>query len=212
MTRSSVLDPTATVRDLAYDAAVLGWSAVAFGVLVAGVTVTASLLVFVVGAVVWLGFAYAARLTTAVDRRLAGWRRGAPVPAVYRPPAAPGFAGRLRAVTGDDQTWRDIGWLALTSVAGFALGLAALTVVAADLAYVSLPVWSWAVSEPAAVHGLTNLGVLVVDTPWEAIGVAVAGIALLPLALLVARGAAAAHAGLAARVLSPRGGVPSPPS
>src|SRR6476469_1163392 len=99
MTR--ILDPSATLRDLAYDAAVLLWSAVAFTVLVAGVTVTISLLVFVVGAAVWLGFALAARATTAVDRRLAGWRRGAPVPAVYRRPVEPGFAGRVRAVTGD---------------------------------------------------------------------------------------------------------------
>ena len=66
---------TSSLRDLGYDGAVFLWSIVAFTILVAGVSVTASLLVLVIGVFVWVGFAYIVRRTTWVDRRLAGWQR-----------------------------------------------------------------------------------------------------------------------------------------
>jgi hypothetical protein len=77
---------------------------------------------------VWLGFALALRATTTLDRRLAGWQRRESVPAAYRRPPARGFLPLLRTVTGDPQTWRDLGWVGLTSVVGSALGLLGLTV------------------------------------------------------------------------------------
>lgn len=70
------------VRDVGYAGAVLVWSVAGFSILVTGVAVTASLLVFVVGVLVWIGFAYVARWTTCVDRALAGWQRNQRVPAV----------------------------------------------------------------------------------------------------------------------------------
>src|SRR5512132_2286602 len=82
---------TSSLRDLGYDGAVFLWSIVAFAILVVGVSVTASLLVLVIGVFVWVGFAYIVRWTTWVDRRLAGWQRRERVRAVYRSPAARGF-------------------------------------------------------------------------------------------------------------------------
>src|SRR5215208_5758380 len=73
---------TSALRDLVYAGAVLLWSIAAFTILVTGVSVTASLLVFVIGVFVWIGFAYVLRWTTRVDRRLAGWQRKERVPAV----------------------------------------------------------------------------------------------------------------------------------
>ncbi len=189
------------LRDVGYAVAILVWSIVSFTVVVTGVSVTGSLLVLVIGLPVWLGFAHAVRWTTRVDRRLAGWQRRERVQASYRRPAARGFGPALRAVSMDPQTWRDLAWLALASIAGFALSIVVITTSLAVLAWVSLPAWYWAVTDPRAHYGLTNLEMVVVDTPGEAVAVSGVGLALIPLALLLARSAAAMHAGLAARVL-----------
>jgi hypothetical protein len=52
------------LRDLLYAGAVFVWSIVAFTVVVMGVSVTLSLLVFVVGVFVWVGFACVMRWAT----------------------------------------------------------------------------------------------------------------------------------------------------
>jgi RND superfamily putative drug exporter len=198
---------TSALRDLGYASAVFLWSIVAFTVLVTGVSVTASLLVLVIGVFVWVGFAYIVRWTTAVDRRLAGWQRNERVRAVYRRPAAGGFLPLLKTVSSDPQTWRDLAWLGLTSIAGFALGLAAITAAGVVLAYVSMPIWYWAISDAHAKYGVTNLGLFTVDSLGEAFAATAIGLALAPLGLLLARGCATAHAGLAARILSPSTGA-----
>jgi hypothetical protein len=59
---------TAALRDLVYAGAVFVRSIVAFTVLVAGGSVTSSLLVLIVGVFVWVGWAYVVRWTTPVDR------------------------------------------------------------------------------------------------------------------------------------------------
>lgn len=194
---------TSAFRDLVYSAAVFAWSAAAFTILVTGVAVTASLLIFVVGAFVWVGFAYVLRWTTWVDRELAGWQRDAPVRAAYRRSSADGFLPLLGRVTSDPQTWRDLAWLGVTSVVGFALGLVAVTAAGTVLAYLSMPLWYWARADPNAQYGLTNLGVITVDTFGEALAATAVGFVLTPLALLVARSCAGMHAALAARILGP---------
>jgi uncharacterized membrane protein YdfJ with MMPL/SSD domain len=198
---------TSSLRDLGYAGAVFLWSIVAFTILVAGVSVTASLLVVVIGVFVWVGFAYIVRWTTWVDRRLAGWQRKERVRAVYRRPAARGFLPLLKTVSSDPQTWRDLAWLGLTSIAGFALGLAAITAAGIVLAYVSMPIWYWAISDPHAQYGVTNVGLFTVDSVGEAFAASAIGLAFAPLALLLARGCATAHAGLAVRILSPATGA-----
>ena len=78
-------------------------------------------------------------------------------------------------------------------------------VVAAGLAatYLSMPLWYWAVTDPGAEHGITDLGQLTVDRMSEALLEAAVGIVLVPLVLLLARRFATAHAALAVRMLSP---------
>jgi hypothetical protein len=128
-------------------------SIVAFCLWVTCLSVTLSLLVFVVGAFVWLGSAYAFRWTTWIDRRLAGWIRGEQVGAVYRRPESRGVLELLRCVTTDPQTWKDLGWLVLHSVVGFALSLCALVVTTVVLAEVLMPAWWWAIPNPASSMG-----------------------------------------------------------
>ena len=199
---------TSALRDLVYSGAVFAWSIAAFTILVTGVAVTASLLVFVIGVFVWAGFAYVLRWTTWVDRKLAGWQRNAPVQAAYRRSPVGGFLPLLKRVTADPQTWKDLAWLGLTSVVGFALGLVAMTAAGIAVAYLSMPLWYWALSDPNAQYGLTNLGMVTVDTLGEALGSTAVGLMLAPLALLLARGCARMHAGLAARILGPSAVAP----
>jgi hypothetical protein len=77
-------------------------------------------------------------------------------------------------------------------------------ITAAGLAatYVSMPLWYWAASHPHQEYGVTNLGFLTVDTPYDAGISAAIGLLLIPLVLLLARWCAAAHAGLAVRMLA----------
>jgi hypothetical protein len=192
---------TSALRDLVYSGAVFAWSIAAFTILVTGIAVTASLLIFVIGAFVWVGFAYAMRWTTWVDRRLAGWQRNAPVRATYRRSPAGGFGPLLKRVTADPQTWKDLAWLGLTSVVGFTLGLVAITAAGVAIAYLSMPLWYWAIADPHGQEGLTRLGPIIVDTLGEALAATGVGLVFTPPALLLVRGCAGTHARLAASIL-----------
>jgi hypothetical protein len=189
------------LRDVIYAGAVFAWSILAFTVLVTGLAVTASLLVLVVGVVVWIGFVYAMRWTTWVDRRLAGWQRRERFAASYRRPPASGIVPFVKSLTTDPQTWRDMAWMALTSLVGFVSGLAVVTAVGVIGAYVSMPLWYWAIGHPAAHYGLTNVGLLTVDSLGRAAIMTSVGLALIPIAILLARGCAVMHARLAVLVL-----------
>jgi len=91
------------LRDIVYAGAVFVWSIAAF-ILVTGVSVTASLLVFVIGVFVWVGFAYVVRWTTWVDRRLAGWQRHERLDAAYSRHATRGFLAVLKTAVSLDAT------------------------------------------------------------------------------------------------------------
>ena len=190
------------LRDVVYCGAGFAWSIAAFTILVTGAAVTASLLFLVVGVFVWIGFVHVLRWTTWVDRKLAGWQRHERVLAVYRRPAARGFMPYLRTLSSDPQTWKDMAWLGVTSIVGFASGLAVITAAGLAAAYVSMPLWYWAVSHPHNQYGVTNLGFFTVDTLGEAVIMAAIGLVLIPLVLLLARWCAATHAGLAVRMLA----------
>jgi signal transduction histidine kinase len=190
-------------KDLAYLVAVLALSIVAFVVWVTGLSLTLSLLVLVVGIFVWLGTVYAFRWTVAVDRALAGWSRGSPIRGVYRRPAAPGLFARLRSVTADPQTWKDLGWLVGDSVVGFVVATVALTATALVIGYITMPAWWWAIPDPHQQYVSMNLGIYTVHSAGTAWLTTAIGLALAPLALLLNRGIVAAHSALAARILGP---------
>jgi signal transduction histidine kinase len=192
-----------SVRDFSYVLGMLALSIFDFAVWVAGVTATASLLVMIVGFFVWLLTAYAFRLQAGVGRRFAGWYRREPIQGVYREPSQRGVLPRLRTVTGDPQTWKDGGWLIVSSIAGFAMGVTALTATAVVIGYIVMPVWWWAIPDPHTQYGTLNLGIYTVtSTGWAFVTTAI-GLALLPLALLLNRGVATAHAAVAAKALGP---------
>jgi signal transduction histidine kinase len=190
-------------RDLGYIGAILGSSILAFCVWVTCLSVTVSLLIFVVGAFVWFGSVYAFRWTTWIDRRLAGWIRRERVGAVYRRPESRSILELLRCVTTDPQTWKDLGWLVLHSVLGFALSVAALTATVTVVSYILMPAWWWAIPDPGSQYGTTELGLFTVESTGTALIVTGIGLLLAPLALLLNRGVTLLHSGLAIRILAP---------
>jgi signal transduction histidine kinase len=190
-------------RDLGYLVAIFLSSIVAFCVWVTCLSLTVSLLVFVVGAFVWIGSVYAFRWTTWIDRRLAGWIRGEQVGAVYRRPRKSGVLELLRCLTTDPQTWKDLGWLVAHSVIGFALSVFALTATVIVLGYILMPAWWWAIPDPGTQYGTLELGFLTVESTGTAFIVTAIGLALAPLVLLLNRAITLLHSGLAVRVLAP---------
>jgi Putative sensor len=188
-------------RDLAYLVAVLPLSILAFAVWVTGLTLTLSLLILIVGIFVWLGTTYVFRWTAGIDRTLIEWITRKPVAAVYRRPAAPGMLARVRSMTVDPQTWKDLGWLVLNSTLGFAVAVASLSVTAVVLGYITMPIWWWAIPDPGQQYGATNLGLYTVDSTWLAFLTTAIGLALAPIAAQLNRGIVAAHSSLGARLL-----------
>ena len=190
------------LRDVAYCAAMLAWSIACFTILVTGVAVTASLLFLVIGVFVWIGFVHVTRWTTGIDRRLAGWQRHEHLPATYHRPTDRGFIPYLRMLSSDPQTWKDMAWLGVTSILGFAGGLAVITAVGLAATCVSMPLWYWGASHPDKEYGATGIGFLTVDTLGDAGIAAAIGLVLIPIVLLLARWCAATHASLAVRLLA----------
>ncbi len=188
-------------RDFAYLLGAFTMSIIGFVVWVTGLSVTVSLLVLIIGAFVWVGTLYAFRWTTAVDRRLAGWLRRERIEAVYRRPPEPGFWSLLKTISTDPQTWKETGWLVGNSILGFAATLVALTATALTLAWVTLPIWWWAISNPHEQYATLNFGIYTVTSLGWAFVTMALGLLTLPLALLLNRGIASGHARIAVSVL-----------
>jgi signal transduction histidine kinase len=190
-------------RDFGYVLGMLVLSIIDFSVWIACVSATASLLVLVVGFLAWLVTTYVFRFAASVDRRFAGWYRRHAIQGVYREPSQRGLLPRLRTVTGDPQTWKDASWLILSSILGFGLALVALSATAVVIGYIAMPLWWWAIHDPHTQYGTLNLGIYTVtSTGWAFVTTAI-GLVLLPVAMLLNRGVASAHAVLAAKVLGP---------
>ncbi len=190
-------------RDLLYVLGVLAASIVEFVVWVTGVSVTASLLVLVIGVAVWLATVVVFRFAAGVDRRTAGWYRRRRIIGDYRAPHDGGLLSHARVMSTDPRTWKDLGWLVFNSTVGFVLATAAITVTALAISYILMPLWWWAITDPSTQYGTLNLGIYTVTSTGWALVTTGLGLVLLPVAALLNRAAATGHAGLAARMLGP---------
>ena len=176
---------TTAGRDLLYLLAVLSMSIIEFVVWVTGVSVTLSLLILVVGLLIWLATAYVFRGTASIDRRLATWLRGQPVPGLYRSPESRGILARVRTVTVDPQTWKDFAWSVLNSIGGFVLALFAISVFVLVVGWITAPLWWWAIPDPHHQYGTLNLGIYTVNSIGWAFVTTALGLLLAPLALAI---------------------------
>src|SRR5690242_12092224 len=153
-----------TARDAAYLMLALGTSVVAFAVWVTALTLSLTFAVLIVGIPVVIGSAFVMRWTAELDRRNAALVFGRPVRGRYRSHRASSLGRRVLAVLRDPQVWRDLGWLIVHSIVGFAFGVLALSLIGSVLGLATLPAWYWALPD-----GL-EFGLWTADTLPEAVG------------------------------------------
>ena len=167
-------------RETVYLTLGLVTSMLAFGVWVTGLTVSLSLVIFIIGLPVVVASAIAFRWTAELDRRNAAWLLRRPVRARYRPRER-GLRGMLSSTLGDPQTSRDLVWLVVHSCLGFTFGLVAVGMVLGVAGIATLPAWYWSLPDGA------DIGIWNVDTllgAFALVPLAVPGAALTVFALL----------------------------
>jgi signal transduction histidine kinase len=185
---------TQAARDTGYLALGLLTSVLAGCVWVTGLSLSLSLVVFIVGLPVIVGSAIVFRWTAELDRRNAAWFLRRPVRAGYRAPGR-GLRGLLASTLADGQTWRDLIWLVVHSVLGFAFGCIALGLVALVAGVASLPAWYWSLP-----HG-ADIGIWHADELLEAFALALLAVPLAVVTILALRGMAIAESRLAESLL-----------
>jgi hypothetical protein len=188
-------------RDAGYLLGMLVQSIAGFWVLAACVMTTLILLPTVVGALIGVAAAIILRELTNIDRRLAAWYLGRPIRGRYRKPSRPGAVALVGTVGSDPRTWKDAGWVLANSVAGLALGTAALVVTSLTISYITTPLWWWAIPDPHHNYAVLNLGLYTVTSTSLALVTTVIGLALMPVALGLNRRIARGHARFARRAL-----------
>lgn len=184
-----------SLLDALYLTFALATSVVAMAVWIAGVTVSLSLAVFIVGLPVILLTALAFRWTAELDRRNAALVLGRPLRGRYRHQDG-GLISRLTTTLRDPQTWKDLAWLVLHSALGFGFGIAAVSLVASVAGLAVLPLWYWSIPDGV------EFGLWDVDTLWEAFATAPLAVPLGLFTALLLRAMAAVHAKLAAALLA----------
>jgi hypothetical protein len=187
---------TAAARDAAFLSIGLLTSVVAFGVWIAGVTLTLSLALFLAGLPVFIATAYVFRWTAELDRRNAALATGRTLHGRYRTAPGPGFWALLKTRATDPRTWKDLAWLVGHSIVGFAFGVAAVTMVSVVIGTLFLPVWYWALP-----GGGLDFGLWMADTLPEAAASALLAIPAAAVVIGAMRVMARAESSLAVALL-----------
>ncbi len=189
-----------TARELAF--LLLGGltAIVGFAVQVAGLSAGISLLITFIGIPILLALAVVDRWLCAVERWRVGLVGGGRVPGVYRRAPQRGVLSWMKTVATDPQTWKDLGWIWLNIVLGFAAAITALTLAASVLWALTLPIYWWLLPESALPQLWSGTRM---DTWGEILALAAAGLVLLPVVAAVVTGMARGLAWLGRRILGP---------
>jgi len=163
-------------RDTGYLTIGLLTSALALAVWITGLSLSLSLVILIVGLPIVIASAYAFRWTAELDRRNAAWLLGRPVRGTYRG-SGQGLRGRLTSTLRDPQTSRDLVWLVLHSALGMIFGIAALGLVASMFAFLTVPLWYWALPAGAEI-GIWNADTLLESFALVALAVPIAAISV----------------------------------
>ncbi len=113
----------------------------------------------------------------------------------YREPGR-GLKGLLGSTLGDPQTWRDLVWLVVHSVLGFAFGCIGLGLVLLTAGLATLPAWAWSLPD-----GQPDFGLWQADELWVALASTGLAIPCAVLTVLTLRGLAIAESRLAESLL-----------
>jgi signal transduction histidine kinase len=187
--------PRRLALDLAYLLLGLPLGVAAFTWVVTGWSVSLSTLVIWVGVPLTALTILGTRLLASVERHRGALLDGAPWPSRYRPLAGSPWS-RLKALLRDGQTWRDLGW----SILALPVGILQTTIAilpAWSLAGLTLPIWHrW-----AGDYSYVGFDVNTTGRAWICFAIGLAG---LPVALALTRGAAAGTGALLRFLLAPR--------
>ncbi|MGE5273443.1 MAG: sensor histidine kinase [Verrucomicrobiota bacterium] len=192
---------TRTYGALAFTAVGIPLAAVVLGALIAGWTSIVVLAITPLVVPLLIGYrgvvGLLARADASLARSLLGADAGPPVSS-----AGAGFWGRAKAVFLDRAFWRQQAYLLLRMTLGFALAIGELSLIAAALGWITMPIWyRWTDNNYGSWH---------VDTLGRALLVVPAGIVALVASAWLARALGAMWASLVRSLLAPQAPPPSP--
>ncbi len=143
-----------------------------FTFLVTTISLGVGLLITLVGVPILIATVFVWRWIAQLERRLIGLLTGKAIPSPYRPDPAGSWWGRIRARLADPATWKDLVFLLLQLPLGIVSFTVTAVVLGAALQALTAPAWYWAVS------GGIDLGVVNIDTLWEALAFVPVGVLL----------------------------------
>jgi signal transduction histidine kinase len=167
--------------DLLYQLSTLPASVLAFTVVVTALSLTAAAISIIVGLPLLLLIFGLLRWNARLERRRTSWALGEPVAEAYRRRTG-NWLRRLRVVSGDPQSWKDLAWLTVLGTLGFVSAVVALTLWATIAGLLVLPAWNWSLPNDGVDFGLFRA-----DSLGEAfIGVDI-GLVLIPIGYVLQR-------------------------
>jgi signal transduction histidine kinase len=153
-----------TWRDTGYLLLGVPLSAVAFALMI-GVTVSVATILILLSVPVLLLLLAGVRGLAQLERQRAAFVLGEPIPAAYAQPASGGWFARVRRALTDPQMLKDLSWIAILALLGFAAGIAAASLWAGALAWITFPAWSWSLPDDTDVFWGTSMPFLILYPP-----------------------------------------------
>jgi signal transduction histidine kinase len=140
-------------NDLLYQLSTLPASILAFAMVVAAISLAATAIGIIVGLPLLLVIFAMLRWNARLERRRTSWALGEPVGEAYRRRAG-NWLRRLRVVSGDPQSWKDLAWLTVLGTLGFVSAVVAVTMWGTIAGLLTLPAWNWSLPNDGVDFGL----------------------------------------------------------
>jgi hypothetical protein len=183
--------------DLTYQVLALPASILAFTVVVGVLSLAAAAIGIIIGLPFLLVLFAAVRWNARLERKRAGWTLEEPIGEAYRRREG-NWLRRLRVVSGDPQSWKDLAWLTFAGIFGFAASIVTITLWATIAGVLVLPAWYWSLPENGPDFGLFRA-----DTLGEAFLSVDLALVAIPIAYVLTRWMTAGTLRLSKALLSP---------
>jgi signal transduction histidine kinase len=183
--------------DLTYQVLALPASILAFTVVVGVLSLAAAAIGIIIGLPFLLVLFAAVRSNARLERKRAGWTLEEPIGEAYRRREG-NWLRRLRVVSGDPQSWKDLAWLTFAGIFGFAASIVTITLWATIAGVLVLPAWYWSLPENGPDFGLFRA-----DTLGEAFLSVDLALVAIPIAYVLTRWMTAGTLRLSKALLSP---------
>jgi signal transduction histidine kinase len=183
--------------DLTYHVLALPASILAFTVVVGVLSLAAAAIGIIIGLPFLLVLFAAVRWNARLERKRAGWTLEEPIGEAYRRREG-NWLRRLRVVSGDPQSWKDLAWLTFAGIFGFAASIVTITLWATIAGVLVLPAWYWSLPENGPDFGLFRA-----DTLGEAFLSVDLALVAIPIAYVLTRWMTAGTLRLSKALLSP---------